>query len=197
MVGTRRLAALSPWRQTRIVSIASVDALAGPYAVVALVLAMGGFLKASRPAPTEGALRALGLPSHGGLVRVLGAIEVGVGTTALVFDSRVAAGIVAVSFAAFAGFVALALRRGTMVGSCGCFGRVDTPPTLTHLVLNAGAAAVAAAVAARPSGTSFAAAVGDQPLFAIPFTLLCVTSAGLVYLALTRLPQLNWLRSHR
>lgn len=152
-------------------------------------------MKAWRPAATVGALRALRLPSKPWFVRVLGLLEVGVGATALAFDSRAAAVMVAVSYAAFAGFVMLALRRGTMVGSCGCFGRADTPPTLTHLVLNVAAAAVAAGIVARPSGASFAATVADESLLGIPFTLLCLTCAGLVYLAFTRLAQLEALRS--
>lgn len=172
-----------------------MHALAGPYAAAAVLLAVGGLSKASRPAPTVGALRALALPSRPVLVRVLGVFEVGVGVTALAFDSQVAAGMVAISYLAFAGFVVLALRRGTAVGSCGCFGRADTPPTLTHLVINVGAALVAAAVTARPSGTSFAVTVGDQPLFGIPFAVLCLTCAGLAYLAFTRLAQLNGART--
>ena len=172
-----------------------MHALAGPYAAAAVLLAAGGLLKAARPGPTVGALRALRLPNGPWLVRVLGAVEVGAGATALAFDSRAAAALVAASYAAFAGFVIVALRRGTMIGSCGCFGRADTPPTPTHLVINLGAAAVSAGVAARPAGTSFAAVVGDQPLLGIPFTMLCLTCAGLAYLAFTRLAQLQVLRS--
>lgn len=117
------------------------------------------------------------------------------GASALAFDSRVTAVLVAASYAAFAGFVGLARRRGTMVGSCGCFGRADTPPTRTHLAIDCGAAATALAVAARPSGASFVSAVQLQPLFGIPFTVLSLTCAGLVFLAFTRLAQLSGLRS--
>ncbi len=117
------------------------------------------------------------------------------GTAALVLDHPVAPAMVAASYVGFAAFVVLALRRSAPVGSCGCFGQTDTPPTLTHLVLNVGAAAVAVAVWASPSGASFASAVGRQPLYGIPFTLLCLTCAGLVYLAFSRLAQLEELRS--
>ena len=34
-------------------------------------------------------------------------------------------------------------RRGTMIGSCGCFGREETPPHPSHVVLNLVLAAVA------------------------------------------------------
>ena len=178
-------------------SIVGMHALAGPYAAVCVLLVVGGAFKAMDPAPTVGALRALKLPSRKGLVQFLGALEVGVGATALAFDSRVAAALVVASYAAFTGFVVVALRRGEMIGSCGCFGRADTPPTVTHLAINAGATAVAAATAALRSPTSFVSEWTDQPLFGIPFTLLCLTCAGLGYLALTRLPQLDQLRNRR
>lgn len=174
-----------------------MDALAGPYAAVSILLLAGGALKARDPSPTVGALSALKLPSRRTMVRTLGFVELGVGATALAFDSRVAAALVAASYAAFAGFVILALRQGTTVGSCGCFGGVDTPPTVTHAVLNAGAAAVAAAVATSSSPTSLATALADQPLFGVPFIVLCLTCAGLAYLALTRLPQLDGIRRSR
>lgn len=168
--------------------------MAGPYAAAAVVLAAGGLLKASRPAPTVGALRGVGLPGKPWLVRLLGALEVGVGAAALALDAPAAAAMVAVSYVAFAGFVAVALRRAAMVGSCGCFGQADTPPTVTHLVINVAAAAVAVAVWARAPGASFATVVAQQPLFGIPFALLCAICAGLVYLAFTRLAQLKELR---
>ena len=177
------------------VSSEPVHALAGPYAAAAILLAAGGALKARHPAPAVGALRALALPSWPWLVRVLGVVEIGVGTAALAVDSRLTAGAVAASYAAFAGFALLALRRGAMVATCGCFGRADTPPTASHVAINAGAAAVAAGVSVHPSGSSLTAAAADQPLFGIPFALLCLTCAGLAYLAFTRLAQLHGLRS--
>ena len=190
-----RVEGRSPSLWHGLVNIIAVHALAGPYAAAAVLLATAGLVKAGRPTPTVGALRALRLPSRPWLVRALGVMEASVGATALAFDSQAAAAMVAASYAAFAGFVLLALRRGAMVGTCGCFGRADTPPTLTHLVINAGAAAVATGIAVRPSGTSFAATVGDQPLLGIPFTLLCLTCAALAYLAFTRLAQLEGLRN--
>lgn len=172
-----------------------VSILAGPFTAGAVLLALGGALKARNPAPAVGALRGLGLPTWAPLVRVLAAVELGVGMAALALDSRVTAGAVAISYLAFAGFALLALRRGAMISSCGCFGRADAPPTASHVVINLAAGAVAAGVAADPSGTSFASAVADQPLFGIPFTFLCLTCAWFAYLAFTRLAQLNGLRT--
>src|SRR5690606_35555046 len=37
---------------------------------------------------------------------------------------------------AFAGFVIRALRSGTPISTCGCFGRPDTPPSPAHVALN-------------------------------------------------------------
>ena len=59
---------------------------------------------------------------------------------------------VAASYLAFALFVAAALRRGTAIGSCGCFGRADTQPHPVHIGLDVAlaAAAGAASTLARP-----------------------------------------------
>ena len=54
------------------------------------------------------------------------------------------AALVAVSYLAFAGFVVVALRSGAPISSCGCFGKVDTPPSLVHVVIDLVLAAVAA-----------------------------------------------------
>ena len=45
--------------------------------------------------------------------------------------------LVAASYAAFTAFVLLARSRGGVLASCGCFGRADTPPTTTHVVVTA------------------------------------------------------------
>lgn len=85
----------------------------------------------------------------------------------------------------------LALRRGGTVGSCGCFGRPDTPPTRLHVALNvaAAAAAVAAPVAVDP-GPRVVDALRDQPLAGAPFVALTALATWFAFLALARLPQL-------
>ena len=57
--------------------------------------------------------------------------------------------LVAASYLAFAAFVVAALRRGTMLGSCGCFGREDTPPHWSHVALNLALAGIAVALATQ------------------------------------------------
>ena len=56
---------------------------------------------------------------------------------------RCFAALVAVSYLAFAGFVIVALRSGAPISSCGCFGKVDTPPSVVHVVLDVAFAGVA------------------------------------------------------
>jgi hypothetical protein len=44
--------------------------------------------------------------------------------------------LVGVSYVLFAVFVVVALVSGRPIGSCGCIGRVDIPPTWLHVALN-------------------------------------------------------------
>lgn len=162
--------------------------LIGPFQVAALLLAAGGLLKAVRPDDTAGALRAFGIPVGGWGVRVLGALEAGIALWALIAGARIAAALVAASYAAFAGFVWSAARRSLPIASCGCFGRVDTPPSAVHLGLNLAAAVVALGVAIV-GGAAFADVVADQPLAGVPYTVTLVVGTGLAFVALTSLPR--------
>ncbi|MGH3664830.1 MAG: hypothetical protein ACRDU8_01845, partial [Egibacteraceae bacterium] len=72
--------------------------LAGPYWAAALLLAVAGAPKILRPHPTVRALRALWLPATPPLVRVLGAVEVGVGLAAVVLGGPLFALLVAASY---------------------------------------------------------------------------------------------------
>ena len=163
-------------------------ALAGPFAIVAALLALGGASKALQPADTVGALRGLGLPDSGALVRAGGVTELVIGVGALVTGARPFAVLVAVSYAAFAAFVALALRRGAPISSCGCFGKADTPPSRTHIFVDVAAALVATAVAIDPVG-GIPDVMADQPLLGLPFLLLVVVGVYLTFLVLTLLPR--------
>jgi hypothetical protein len=165
--------------------------LVGPYAAIALVLGIGGVMKARDPSSTAGALRALGLPGRPTAVRVAAAAEVAIAAYALLIGGRAAAALVSLSYAAFTLFVALALSRDAMVGSCGCFGKLDTPPSTVHLVVNA-AAAVLAGLLAVDGGRRAGALVVElqrQSLGGVPFVALVASCAGLVILAFTLLPQ--------
>jgi hypothetical protein len=166
-----------------------VSPAAGPFLIAATLLAVGGLLKAAHPSDTANALRAVGLPGAPLLVRVGGAAEAAVGLAALATGGRAAAALLAVSYTAFAAFVLVALRHGTPLASCGCFGKDDTPPTRLHAVLNAGAAVAGVAVALDP-GAGLVDVMGSQPLAGVPFVLLLACGVGLAYLALTSLPRL-------
>jgi methylamine utilization protein MauE len=114
----------------------------------ALVLLAAGAAKVVDPSRTAGALGVRGWPSGPVLVRAGAAAELLVGAGALVVGGPVLASLVALSYLAFALFVASALTSGTPIGSCGCLGRADTPPTALHVVVDAALAAGALAAAA-------------------------------------------------
>jgi hypothetical protein len=167
-----------------------VDLLAGPYAAAAALLVVAGGPKVVKPGTAVLALRSARLPSAGWLVRLLGAVEVAIGTAAITLGGSVSAALVATSYIAFAAFVVLALTRGGVLASCGCFGTPDTPPTKSHVVFNVLAAGVAAAVALRPA-EAVRDVVADQPLAGLPFLALTATCVWFAYLALATLPTLR------
>ncbi len=163
--------------------------LTGPFLAAALLLVLGGAVKTVDPLPLVRALRSVGLRLPAALVRAGAVGEVLVGVSALLTGSRAAAVLVALSYAAFTVFVVVALRRGGVVSSCGCFGRADTPPTRSHAVLTAGLAAAAAAVAVRPAG-ALPGVLAASPAGGLPLLLATAALAAVVYVALAVLPLL-------
>ncbi|GAA4713960.1 hypothetical protein GCM10025782_07780 [Pedococcus ginsenosidimutans] len=149
------------------------DALAGPYLAAAGLLVLAGVPKVADPAPLVRALRSAGFtvpPAPGALlVRAFAVAEVVVGVWAVLAPGRLVAALVAAAYAVFTGFVALVLVRGGVLGSCGCFGKPDTPPSRTHLALTAVATLVAALVAADPPADAWGGAT----------TPVLATTAGL------------------
>ena len=127
-----------------------MSVLLAPLAASAAVLVAAGVPKLRRPEPAVRALRSVGWRVAPGAVRVLGGAEAVLGVATLMLGGPLLSGLVAASYAAFTGFVVLALRRGGTLSSCGCFGRADTPPTPTHAVTTAALALVAAAAVAAP-----------------------------------------------
>ncbi len=169
-----------------------MSVLAGPFTIAAALLAIGGALKAVRPNDTAQALAAVRVRVPGVPLRILvragGAAEVVIGIGALVTGNAVFAALVAASYALFAGFVVVALRTNAPISSCGCFGKVDTPPSPVHVVVDVAFALVALA-AAVVGDVALPDVVADQPLLGIPFLLLAVIGLSLVYLAFTSLPK--------
>ena len=81
-------------------------------------------------------------------MRVGGAVEVVIGVAALLVGGPCCSRRWwRARYLAFAGFVVVALRTGAPISSCGCFGKVDTPPSVVHVVLDLAFAGVAVAAA--------------------------------------------------
>lgn len=144
-----------------------------------LLLAAGG-AKVADPSRTAGALGALGLPVGPTVVRAGAGGEAALGAVVLVVGGRVPAALMAVSFAAFAAFVVVALRSGRPVGTCGCFGRADTPPRPSHVAVDVlfAAAGVAGAVAG----------IGPMIDASLPEIGAAVAVAAGAYVVFTRAP---------
>lgn len=165
-----------------------MPALTVPALVAAALLAVAGAQKLLDPTMTVGALRALRLPSSTGLVRAGSAAELALGVTALSLGGAGLWWLVAASYVAFAAFVMAALRAGTMIGSCGCFGREDTPPHWSHVALNLVLAVVGGA-AAVASPAPPVEALADHPgdaLLALPLAGLAL---ALVWATFVQLPR--------
>jgi hypothetical protein len=160
----------------------------GPFAMAASLLVAGGVAKALRPTDTANALRIVGLPGSTLLVRVGACAEALVGAAALTLGDSISAALVAVSYLAFAVFVFVALRSGSPIASCGCFGRADTPPSALHVGINLAAVAAAMAVVFTPNA-GLAHVLREQPLAGVPFLLLVTCGAAFTYLALSSLPR--------
>ena len=165
-----------------------MPALTGPALTAALLLAFAGAAKAVDPVMTVGALRALGLPSSRTWVRTGAAAELLVGLLAAAAGWAWVWWLVAASYLAFAAFVVAALRAGTMVGSCGCFGREDTPPHPIHVVVDVALAATAAAAAVLGVGAPLDA-IAETPGKGSVVAGLSVLSVFVLYVVLVDLPR--------
>jgi hypothetical protein len=87
--------------------------------------------------------------------------------------------LVAASYLGFALFVVSALRSGKPVGTCGCFGRADTPPRPKHVVINAllaTGAAAAASSGAEPLADASWPAWLLAPVLAAAFAITLLSS---------------------
>ena len=167
-----------------------MHALAGPFLAAAALLVVAGAGKVLDPRSLVRAARSVGLRASAPAVRAAAAVEVALGVWAVLSGSRLAAVAVAVSYAGFTAFVLLALRRGGVLASCGCFGKADTPPTRTHAVVTALAALAAAAVAVQPIGP-LPSLLGDSPWSGLPLLLATAALASVSYLVLAVLPLLS------
>lgn len=166
-----------------------MDAAIALYASGAVLLVIAGAAKAIRPATAANLIDALGAPTLGPitgerLALVLGVVEVALGISALVLDVP----LIAVAVGGLYTVFALTVLRAMAVGaeSCGCFGRVDAPPSWFHVVGNS-ALAVCAFVAA--AGRSPLEVMDDQPAAGIGFVVVIGVLAGLEFILFTALPE--------
>ena len=164
-----------------------MEALSGPLLVAALLLLLAGGQKLVDPAPAAGALRALGLASNRRLVQVAAAGELVLGAAAIAAPHPAVFAAVGAVYLGFAAFVVAAMRAGTAIASCGCFGREDTPPSAFHVVLNLAFASVA--VFAAATATDPLAVLADQPLGGAPMVLMVALVTALAVATYTRLPR--------
>jgi len=147
------------------------------------LLVVAGVAKVVEPEFTDGALRATGLPSGVGIVRVLGMAEVMAGIAGLVFGGSLAAPA-ALFYAGFSLFTGNALRRDVPIQSCGCFGREDTPPSFIHLVFNV-IATVTLGIVASTGMTALPAGTMAETVLYVSFVGLGTFASVLL---MTRLP---------
>ena len=159
-----------------------------PYGIAVVLLLAAGIAKLIEPRETAGALLRSGLRVPPVAVRVGAAFEVGLALAALAAGTRTAAAVVGLSYVAFTAFVVQALVRRVPVGSCGCFGRVDTPPSVWHVVVNLGCAGAAAGAAVvGPAPWLGLGDLASGPAFLA--VLLVLAGAGLAAALLTIVPR--------
>ena len=167
----------------------SLETLEGWFFLSAALLLVSGGAKLADPGPTSGALRIAGLVSSSGVVYTLAVAEIATGAASLLAGGALAGWAMALLYGGFGWFVAFALRRHIPISSCGCFGKVDTPPSVVHLLLNAAGLAVGLWAALRP-GRSLISLLGDQPLLGLPYLAFLAAGTYAAYLLLTALPVL-------
>jgi len=155
-------------------------------AVIALgLLGSGGVAKVVDPDPTSGALEAARLPSSRLLSRLLGTAEIVAAAVGLSVGGTMALPAVLL-YVGFTVFTLTAVRRALPIQSCGCFGRVDTPPSWIHVGYNGVATLALAMLVVNQESPIPWAAPPSEFLFYVAFAALGVY---LSYLLLTRLPQ--------
>lgn len=167
--------------------VTAMEALAGPVWIAAAVLALAGGAKLVDPAPTRGALAAMGLPWRGPVVPAMAVGEVAVGVAAVAVGGTLALAALGTWYLGFCGFVAVALARRVPLASCGCLGSEDTPPTPGHLVVDAVLAVCALVAATDPFGP-VDEVLADQPAGGVALVAWVAAGVVVTYVILAVLP---------
>ena len=160
-----------------------------------MLLVVAGVAKLSRPAP--GVADLLGFRAPTTLVRLVGGSEVAIGVAALLVGGPLAwaVGLLYASFAVVVLRAVLAQAR-----SCGCFGRLDAPPSWVHVGGNLALAAVSFVAAAAGGGAPVPAVVqqiNDSPVVGLALAAEIIVVAGLSLVCFTALPEALGVRSGR
>jgi len=164
-----------------------VPALTAATWMCATLLALAGARKITRPDATGAALQVAHLPADLRLVRTLGAVEVGIGMWVLVAGGPVATALLALLYAAFAGFAEHQRRRGA---GCGCFGVEQAPATVLHVGVNVVAAVVAGTTLLGEPGAALPETVSAAPLAGVLTLTLLAVAAAVLRLLLAEAPDL-------
>ena len=162
------------------------------FGMAALLLVIAGAFKLVDPSGSVGALRALGVVVDDTRVRVLAAAEAALGALALAVSNEVIALAVALSYAGFALVIVLALVRELPIDSCGCLGRLETPPGGRHLLVVAVALFGALGQAADPTATLLER-LDDDVAHGLLFTfgVLMLTAAAVLLFRVGRRPSMR------
>jgi hypothetical protein len=170
---------------------------AGPLWIVASVVVAAGGWKLADPTPTARALQALAgrrlarpvTARDRAVARLIGAAEIAT-ALAVVGWGGSAAFVVAGLYGAFA-LVALRLRGRNV--DCGCFGASSAKASWVHVVVNLGAAAMAAWAGATDV-PGLRAASGDLPAAGVGHVVLVAAGAAAMIALLTIVPAVRELR---
>ena len=147
-----------------------------------MLLVVAGALKVVDPTGTIGALRALGVSVDAPGIRVLAGAEVVLGVLALSVSSAVIAVGVALSYLLFGVVTIVAVTRNLPIDSCGCLGRLETPPGGRHLVVIAAAFVGAVAQVLDPDASLLERLTEDGVdgvLFALGACMLALVAIAL------------------
>jgi hypothetical protein len=185
--GTHLLHRPTPVRTCSTDTVGVMSALAGPLFAAALLMALAGAFKLTRPDATRVALRTASLPSGVLEVRALGAVEVLGALAVVALGGRLAGAIVLVAYLGFAGFAAHLANRSRRSVPCGCFGSSSAPVGRLHVIVNLLLAVVGAVSIAAP--TSGISSVVNTPMAGAPFVAFTLLLTWLLLVALTALPE--------
>lgn len=158
--------------------------MTAPFLASTVLLGVAGAAKTLQPAYTARALDMAGIAAGRRVVRAGAVAEILIAVAALVSPGPLTGALVAASYSAFAVFVAVALQRGWPLSSCGCFGREDSVPTWSHLVLDIGAA-LSAAVWASGAPSDLPRALSAQPWGGWPLVVVSLVVALVAYVVWT------------